>query len=712
VSYTWPLPRIEAVRSSVWIARSGLPPDLGFVNEAPLELSKDFLPFGAVPKFGDTFYVASDEALALPGAKVTVVVTPTANLQAPRDKLPTLQWEYWSSKTRLWQRLDVVDDTAVLTKSTEATLRLTVPSDLAPVEVNGELRRWLRARIVVGDYGDEARYDPVDANDLSKGFKLVPATLRAPSLARISFAFDYRSPQRPPRSVVTVNDFVTETRTGSVLPFRPSADVRPTLYVAADRDFGGQPTAIYFGVADAPYRSGAHEGDSTEPAAVVWEYRNEDEWVRLTVLDETRGLTRRGLLIFLAPEDFAPVRLFDRTAHWLRVRWERGNYQTPPQLGRVLTNTTWASHAVTVENDVLGSGTGERNQLVRVTQVPVLPGQRIEVAEPDVPSAPELAAIRAEEGPDAVRLVAPVEGGEPEVWVRWHEVVDFATSAPRSRHYVVDRLTGVIQFGDGLHGASPPEGRGNIVATMYRSGGGAVGNRPVGTITELKSAVPYVDVVVNVEPASGGADAEPLALARERGPRMLRHGDRAVAAADFEDLAFEASPAVARVSAVPAGSAADAGRVGLVVVPDSDEPRPVPSLELLTRVKDYVEARLSPAADLWVRGPGWLLVAVTTEVVPERFEAAAEVESAVRDRLARFLHPLSGGTDGAGWPFGRAPHRSDVLAVVERVKGVDHVRSLLVDETVVEAGPVPETVLTYSGDHTVKAVAEPNGSVA
>ena len=146
-----------------------------------------------------------------------------------------------------------------------------------------------------------------------------------------------------------------------------------------------------------------------------------------------------------------------------------------------------------------------------------------------------------------------------------------------------------------------------------------------------------------------------------------------------------------------------------MVVPDTEAARPVPSLELLTRVKDYVEARLSPTADLWVRGPGWLLATVTTEVVPKRLEATAEVETAVSERLARFLHPLTGGTDGSGWPFGRAPYRSDLLALVESVPGVDHVQSLAVSETVVEPGPVPEAVLTYSGDHDVKAVADPAG---
>jgi hypothetical protein len=39
---------------------------------------------------------------------------------------------------------------------------------------------------------------------------------------------------------------------------------------------------------------------------------------------------------------------------------------------------------------------------------------------------------------------------------------------------------------------------------------------------------------------------------------------------------------------------------------------------------------------------------------------------------------LQGGLDGAGWPFGRVPRRSDVNRILAGVPGVDHVRGLQV----------------------------------
>jgi hypothetical protein len=78
------------------------------------------------------------------------------------------------------------------------------------------------------------------------------------------------------------------------------------------------------------------------------------------------------------------------------------------------------------------------------------------------------------------------------------------------------------------------------------------------------------------------------------------------------------------------------------------------------------------------------------------------VAIAVQERLAAFLHPLTGGLDAQGWDFGRAPHRSDFFALVESVEGVDHVRFLELDETE-ELDGVRESgrYLVYSGVHQI-----------
>ena len=44
--------------------------------------------------------------------------------------------------------------------------------------------------------------------------------------------------------------------------------------------------------------------------------------------------------------------------------------------------------------------------------------------------------------------------------------------------------------------------------------------------------------------------------------------------------------------------------------------------------------------------------------------------------LYRFLHPIKGGADGTGWPFGRPVHAGEVYAVLQQVYGVEIVEAV------------------------------------
>jgi predicted phage baseplate assembly protein len=137
------------------------------------------------------------------------------------------------------------------------------------------------------------------------------------------------------------------------------------------------------------------------------------------------------------------------------------------------------------------------------------------------------------------------------VWVLWQEVPDFYGSGASDRHYILDRQTGEIRFGNGQAGMIPPRGRNNIRLSFYRTGGGKQGNVISQTISQLKTTVPYIDRVINLEAAAGGAQQETLDRLEERVPKQLRHRDRAVTLEDIADLAYEASTDVARVKVVP-----------------------------------------------------------------------------------------------------------------------------------------------------------------
>jgi hypothetical protein len=170
----------------------------------------------------------------------------------------------------------------------------------------------------------------------------------------------------------------------------------------------------------------------------------------------------------------------------------------------------------------------------------------------------------------------------------------------------------------------------------------------------------------------------------------------------FDPIQLEES-----LSSVP-----DAGQVTMVIIPFGDDARPSPSAGLLHDVEDYLRARAAPAVTLRVVGPTWLAVDVVNLVVePVSLEGADALRGEIVAALDRFFHPLTGGPDGNGWAFGQLPYRSDVLALVGAIHGVDAIRSMSLevryaaDRRVVfdelAAGDAVEQVLVSTGTHDV-----------
>jgi len=270
------------------------------------------------------------------------------------------------------------------------------------------------------------------------------------------------------------------------------------------------------------------------------------------------------------------------------------------------------------------------------------------------------------------------------VWIRWHEVANLNGSKPRERHYVLDRIKGQIAFGDGVNGQVPPALPGNIRMARYRVGGGVGGNKPAQAIKQFKTAIPFVNKGVNWEAASGGIDAEVETALIERGPRWLRHTNRAVTPEDFEDLARTSSPLVARAKCYAlsdlekdrARRSKYPGVVSLVIIPRLTSPAPLPNQAMLDDVRSYLEQAMSPVTRLVLVGPRYLPVDVEAKVVIDDPRRAGEIDLAITAAIQGYLHPVTGRRDGAGWDFERVPHRSDLCGLIEDIGGVNHVEDL------------------------------------
>ncbi|MCA9960385.1 MAG: hypothetical protein KC443_15190, partial [Anaerolineales bacterium] len=536
VSYAWDLPAIEQITVSLPANRPPWRVESGLTNGVPLDVSKDFYPFGEEPRFNDTFYFAYGHVLAesgiLPGDEVGLDVTLTTagtaggtSTGSSNNGSVTLVWEFWNG--RQWAALGrssnessligssayaFVDDTKALTIDQKA-IRFKLPTSTTPNIVDGDEDYWLRVRIVDGNYGQGARY--TTGTRMSVGdtevpvYTLIEANFAPPILADITFDVSSRLTFAL-NACQSMNDFTfvdhtPANQTADTLfhPFAPTSDSEPTLYLGFDRPFANRSVTLYTQVnpptPDQVLPDQYRDKQYNDPPQLVWEYVRESGWARLSVADETNALADSGTFSFTGPLHFAECEHFGHSLYWLRVRWTRGIFNIVPFGSRIRLNTMWAAQTTTYRNELLGSSNGEPNQKFQTVQIPIQANPILQVKETDLSEA-ELALLQAVE---AVTLVQDEIAEREVAWVHWQEMPDLYGSAANDRHYTLDHLTGAVLFGDGTNGRIPPMGQNNIRFAKYQTGGGKSGNRDAETIVQLRSTFPYIDGVTNFEPATG-----------------------------------------------------------------------------------------------------------------------------------------------------------------------------------------------------------------
>jgi len=351
-----------------------------------------------------------------------------------------------------------------------------------------------------------------------------------------------------------------------------------------------------------------------------------------------------------------PPRLDDdkldaRTLGWLRVT--RVDATHPPfRLRWADANVVRVEQAVTAPAELLGYGDGTSGQRHALAHTPVIAGS------------------------EEVQVFGTLG------WERWQLVDDLALAGPDDPFYTLDPSEGSIRFGDGLHGRMPLPGEA-IRCLSYKYGGGVRGNVGATRINRVLRASPAAALALKVGnplPAEGGVDAETVQEASARIPRVLRHNDRAVGAADFSDLAL-GTPGVQvgraqvlprhkpdeRVDGVP-------GVVTLIVLPAYDplQPdQPTPDREMLRRVCAHLEPRRLVTTELYVTPPQYVRLSCSVAVEPEPGAGEETLRRHIELALRQHLAPLPPyGPDGQGWPFGRKVRDRDVEAATLRVQGV------------------------------------------
>ncbi len=584
-----------------------------------------------------------------------------------------------------------------------------------------ELFAWMTEMILY-------RLNQVPEKHYVKFMELMGLKLREPEAAQTAVTFYLSSPQT---QVITIPKGTeaasvrTETRPSIIFSTEEDLEIRPpTLVALVTRElssssgsrarhrshnlqhlgvagfelpvFGREPqidSALYLGFEtdlsyhvlglDVTCQQATGLGIDPKNPPWHWEGRQEAEgerrWQPAVVEEDGTGGMNTSGTIFLRLPKLLPHTMFERRAYWIRCRVvepqiKDTNYEASPRITNLVARswgaTVWASHASVVQNEILGRSDGSPGQVFQVENSPMLRRSRGE----------------------AVQVRTPGQ----DHWDSWEEVPDFGDSGRSDRHFTCDSVTGEVRFGPALrqpdgsarpYGAIPPRGA-QIRFSSYRYGGGVAGNVRAGTLSVVKTSIPYLDRLTNHSDAIGGIDAETVEAAQVRAPQILRSRGRAVTPEDYQALATVADSRVQRARCVQPEAAAAAtgplaGQIYLLLVPRvhlPDGPIAPDQLKIDDNLREsvarYLEEYRLLSVRLDIREPEYAWVSVEVSLASNADADPERVRDDVEQRLYSFLNPVVGGPSGNGWPFGRDLYPSDVYACLQPVRGIEFIESL------------------------------------
>ena len=509
---------INDLRIRVQFKKKDLLPEAAFADATRLDVTKDFYPFGQQPATFNTFYVASNEVFQRAGARVHIDI----HLSSKGDPKPAtdgafvLRWEYYGSGG--WQILGIepgpdAADAYKFDADPTDTRRISFncPSEWQETLVNGVKNRWLRVRITKGSYNE--------VGGVPVGTATLPVTINntPPVVAALKLSYTYITDPETLDHCLTRNDFQFEDHSEdarwpdrSFDPYWPVSDQRPAVHFGFDQALPAGLVSLYVQV------PGAEEQEPGSSTAFTWEYLSRGGWLQLGVRDETNGLRQSGMVQFIGPPDAVAAPGLGDTRYRIRARLKDGVGIAQLPVSGIWLNAAWASHRVRIEQELLGTADGTPGQALRFARTPGAGGRARR--DPGMERQRRRLAHRRAAG----------AGGGPALRARTRDRKDPRGLGPLARTSAPLRRAAA---GPGLrrgarHRPDPLWQRyarhdspgGQPDRRDLTSGGGAEGNVPRQSVTQLRSAVPFVASVTNPVAAAGGADGESLAAIRDSRP--------------------------------------------------------------------------------------------------------------------------------------------------------------------------------------------------
>ena len=314
--------------AGLMVRGQGVPPDNGFFDDGVIDVTKEFKPFGPVPRRGDSFGLRLDSAFGKPLTSldvniggIDIGVAPVSKEGAPKTEgaktrgrmrpsqrhLPPVEWQRFLNGR--WEKFHETTFGTALARSPK-DFRVTDPfserSTLGGIEGHS-----IRAVLKTGDFG-WAEYE----RDLAENVQHI-ARSQSDQVKLVL-------PPQPPHVAIVSVGYVTDERTTKLDPNRLRLFARNGLGAPAQLggaslrpfrlDPSGRPGTLYVGLASAPSgevvalyveidERSACDAVQADPR-VQWAYATAGAWKTLDVVDGTSDLRQTGIVRLVTPEDW------------------------------------------------------------------------------------------------------------------------------------------------------------------------------------------------------------------------------------------------------------------------------------------------------------------------------------------------------------------------------------------------------------------------
>ncbi|MGK7893638.1 MAG: baseplate protein J [Xenococcus sp. (in: cyanobacteria)] len=178
----------------------------------------------------------------------------------------------------------------------------------------------------------------------------------------------------------------------------------------------------------------------------------------------------------------------------------------------------------------------------------------------------------------------------------------------------------------------------------------------------------------------------------------LRDRYRAVTTEDYEQLVLEDwnqssdsnGLTIARVKCLPQRNLDDLdadtiakGHISLVVVPENNN-QESGAENKYDNLFNFLDQRSLLTTRLHIVEPEYVSVVIETELVLEDGAQAEEVKKNAEAEVTMFFAPWQSGKywQGKGWLFGRSVYISELYKILDDLKGVDYVETLLISDNI------------------------------